>query len=243
MSLAIIWHPSPNFADRPAGVTIDTLVLHYTGMASGRAALARLCDAAAEVSCHYLVAENGTVLRLVDEEKIAYHAGVSYWRGRRSLNRCSIGIEIVNPGHDFGYPDFPRAQMAALASLCREILSRHPIPAWNVVAHADIAPERKQDPGEKFDWRGLARLGIGLWPEGVDGADTTERATEAAALAPVRAALARIGYEVALEGEADAALAAVLRAFQRHWRGEAVNGGADRGTQARLFAVAALCPG
>lgn len=243
MSLVLFEQPSPNQADRPPGVPIDVLVLHYTGMASAAAAVQRLCDPEAKVSAHYVVDEAGGVLRLVAETRVAYHAGVSCWRGMHGLNARSIGIEIVNPGHDLGYPEFPPAQMAAVAALCREILTRHPIPARNVVGHADVAPDRKQDPGEKFDWHGLARQGIGLWPEGVDGADTADAQTGEAALAPVRAALRAIGYRVAPAGPADAPLAAVLRAFQRHWRGEAVTGLADRGSRARLAAVAALCGG
>ncbi len=243
MNLAIVERPSPNFAERPAGVAVDTLVLHYTGMESGEAAVARLCDTEARVSSHYVVDEAGGVLCLVGEERVAYHAGVSCWRGARSVNLRSVGIEIVNPGHDFGYPEFPPAQMAAVAALCREILARHPIPARNVVGHADVAPHRKQDPGEKFDWRGLARQGIGLWPEGVDGAATGDADDGEVALKPVRAALALIGYEVAPAGGLDAPLGSVLRAFQRHWRGEAVTGLADRGTRARIEAVATLCAG
>ena len=141
------------------------LVLHYTGMPSAAAALARLCDPGAKVSAHYLVDEDGTVQALVAEQNRAWHAGVSFWRGATGLNDRSIGIEIVNPGHEFGYRPFPPAQMQAVRELCRGILARWPIPARNVVAHSDIAPNRKQDPGELFDWRGLAAAGIGLWTD------------------------------------------------------------------------------
>ena len=224
--------PSPNQDDRPEGVPIDILILHYTDMESGAAAIERLRDPSAKVSAHYVVEEDGQVFRLVPEERRAFHAGVSHWRGHDLLNGRSIGIEVVNPGHSCGYRDFPALQMAAVADLLLEILARHPIPARNVVAHSDVAPDRKRDPGELFDWQGLASLGIGLWPEGVEGGDLS--------LVPggmERAAglLRRIGYPV------DPARPEVaLVAFQRHWRQEDVSGRADAGTLARLEAVAAL---
>lgn len=233
--------PSPNHDARPEGEPIDTLVLHYTGMRSAAEAIARLRDPAAKVSSHYVVEEDGTVWRLVPEERRAAHAGVSYWRGHTALNGRSIGIEIVNPGHEHGYRDFPVLQMVAVCDLCLSILSRHAIPARNVVAHSDIAPDRKEDPGEKFDWAGLAREGVGLWPEGVPDHGTGGAVRDAADLRDVRRALGDIGYRVAPEGALDPALSTVLRAFQRHWRPEAVNGQADAGTLARLLAVARLC--
>jgi len=231
--------PSPNQDDRPGRV--DTIVLHYTGMQTAAEALARLRDPAARVSSHYFVEEDGKILQLVPEQRRAWHAGVSYWRGRSGLNDVSIGIEIVNPGHDHGYRDFPVMQMAAVCDLCLDIFSRHEIPDRNVVAHSDVAPDRKEDPGERFDWQGLAREGVGLWPDGVPDLGTGGAVRDAAALRDVRAALADIGYRVAPEGALDPALSAVLRAFQRHWRGEAVTGQADAGTLARLLAVARLC--
>jgi N-acetylmuramoyl-L-alanine amidase len=235
--------PSPNQDDRPEETPIDTLVLHYTGMRTAREAIERLRDPEARVSAHYVVEEDGAVWRLVPETRRAWHAGVSYWRGRTALNDRSIGIEIVNPGHEFGYRDFPVLQLAAVCDLCLEVLARHPIPPRNVVAHSDIAPERKEDPGERFDWAALARNGVGLWPEGVPDLGTGGIVRDAARLSDVRAALAAIGYRVAPEGPLDPALAAVLRAFQRHWRPEAVTGQADAGTLARLLAVARLCQG
>jgi N-acetylmuramoyl-L-alanine amidase len=199
-----------------------------------------LCDPAALVSSHYVVDEDGAVLRLVPEARRALHAGVSYWRGHSGLNSRSIGIEIVNPGHEWGYRDFPALQMAAVCDLCLEILSRHPIPARNVVAHSDVAPDRKEDPGEKFDWRGLAANGVGLWPETVPDRDVASAPGGAISLHDVRGALADIGYRVEAEGDLDPALATVLRAFQRHWRPEAITGEADDATCARLFAVRRL---
>ncbi len=230
--------PSPNHDERPPGTSIDIIMLHYTGMRSAAEAIERLRDPAALVSSHYVVDEDGTVLRLVAEDRRAWHAGVSFWRGHTGLNDRSIGIEIVNPGHEWGYRDFPALQMASVCDLCLSILSRWPVPARNVVAHSDVAPDRKQDPGERFDWRGLAENGVGLWPEGVADLGTGGVVRDAAGLRAVRAALAVVGYQVAPEGGLDPALAGVLRAFQRHWRAEAVTGQADAGTRARLRAVA-----
>ena len=230
--------PSPNHDERPPGTPIDILMLHYTGMRSAAEAIERLRDPAARVSSHYVVDEDGTVLRLVAEDRRAWHAGVSFWRGHTGLNDRSIGIEIVNPGHEWGYRDFPVLQMASVCDLCLSILSRWPVPARNVVAHSDVAPDRKQDPGEKFDWKGLADNGVGLWPEGVADLGTGGVVRDAAGLRPVRVALAAVGYQVAPEGGLDPALAGVLRAFQRHWRAEAITGQADAGTRARLRAVA-----
>ncbi len=189
---------SPNHDGRPPGAPIDTLVLHYTGMASAAAAIDRLCDPAARVSSHYVVEEGGLVWSLVPETRRAWHAGVSFWRGHRDLNDRSIGIEIVNPGHEWGYRPFPALQMAAVCDLCLDILARHPIPARNVVGHSDVAPDRKQDPGELFDWEGLARNGVGLWPDPIGAPAPPD-------------ALAQIGYDPALDP------AVALEAFERHW--------------------------
>jgi N-acetylmuramoyl-L-alanine amidase len=216
--------PSPNHDERPAGTPVDTLILHYTGMRSGEEAIARLRDPAAKVSSHYVVEEDGAVLRLVPEHRRAFHAGVSHWRGNTLLNGRSIGIEIVNPGHEWGYRPFPALQMAAVCELCLAILARHPIPARNVVAHSDVAPDRKEDPGEMFDWQGLAANGVGLWPA---------RDGPAAGDAPTL--LGAIGYRTDLPPDV------LIRAFQRHWRPERVDGIADGGTLARLNAVAAAC--
>lgn len=235
--------PSPNHDARPDGVPIDTLILHYTGMKSAREAVDRLRDPAAGVSSHYVVDEDGSVLRLVPEDRRAWHAGVSHWRGHAALNGRSIGIEIVNPGHEWGYRDFPVLQVAALCDLCLTILARHPVPPRNVVAHSDVAPDRKDDPGERFDWQGLAANGVGLWPSGVPDLGTTGPVRDALGLRPVRAALAEIGYRVAPGGGLDPALSTVLRAFQRHWRPEAVTGQADDGTLARLGGVLRLVRG
>jgi N-acetylmuramoyl-L-alanine amidase len=240
VSLDIRELPSPNHDDRPPDVPIDMLILHYTGMRSAREAVDRLRDPVARVSSHYVVDEDGSVLRFVAEERRAWHVGVSYWRGHADLNGRSIGIEIVNPGHEWGYRDFPVLQLAVVCDLCLGILSRHAIPARNVVAHSDVAPDRKEDPGEKFDWRGLAENGVGLWTWDVPDLGTTGAVRDAGSLRDVRAALGEIGYRVTPEGALDPALAAVLRAFQRHWRPEAVTGQADAGTLARLLGVRRL---
>jgi N-acetylmuramoyl-L-alanine amidase len=220
--------PSPNRDARPAGEPVDILVLHYTGMQSAEAAIERLCDPAARVSSHYVVAEDGTVWRLVPEEERAWHAGISFWRGHETLNGRSIGIEIVNPGHEWGYRPFPPAQMAAVRDLCLGILARHPIPTRNVVAHSDIAPDRKQDPGELFDWPGLAAAGIGIWPD--FSVSVGDGPIDVAAL---RADLAGIGYPVPVASVGEAAFATLLRAFQRRWRPAAITGRADAETALR----------
>ncbi|MGC1408908.1 MAG: N-acetylmuramoyl-L-alanine amidase [Acetobacteraceae bacterium] len=240
MKLRVRDLPSPNQDERPTGTPIDVLILHYTGMPTAQEAIDRLRDPAARVSSHYVVDEDGAVLRLVPEERRAFHAGVSYWRGHSELNARSVGIEIVNPGHEWGYRDFPVLQLAAVCDLCLAILSRHPIPARNVVAHSDVAPDRKEDPGERFDWRSLAENGVGMWPQGVPDLGAAGAVRDAAPLRDVRVALSDIGYRVAPEGAFDASLATVLRAFQRHWRPEAVTGEADAGTRERLSAVQRL---
>ncbi len=151
-------YTSPNFNDRIGDDAPEMIVIHYTGMQSAAAALERLCDPAAEVSAHYVIDEDGVTYKLVEEENRAWHAGVSQWDGERDINSASIGIELVNPGHEFGYRGFPSAQMEALATLCKDIMSRHDIKT--VLGHSDVAPERKQDPGELFDWSWLANTGV-----------------------------------------------------------------------------------
>jgi N-acetylmuramoyl-L-alanine amidase len=189
--LSVVERASPNHGERRR--RIDMLVLHYTGMQSADAAIERLCDQEARVSAHYVVAEDGTVWRLVPETARAFHAGISCWQGEMDLNHASIGVEIVNPGHEWGYRPFPRAQMTAVAALCREILARHPIPPDRIVGHSDIAPERKADPGELFDWPGLAAAGIGLWPQPAAVGEGRGRAIGVVQRAAALAALSRIG--------------------------------------------------
>src|SRR3954469_9726433 len=155
--------PSPNFDERTGLGHADMIVLHYTGMQFAHEAIHRLADPAARVSSHYVVLENGSIVQMVQESKRAWHAGVSAWGGDTDINSRSIGIEICNPGHEFDYVDFPSRQIAATITLCRSILTRNIIRPENIVAHSDVAPSRKQDPGEKFPWKLLAQSGVGLW--------------------------------------------------------------------------------
>jgi N-acetylmuramoyl-L-alanine amidase len=219
--------PSPNFGYRAEPAHIDMLVLHYTGMASAEAAIERLCNPDAKVSAHYVVEENGTIWRLVPETLRAFHAGLSCWEGKAGLNAVSLGIEIVNPGHEWGYRPFPDAQMSSVEHLCRNLISRYAIPAHRVVGHSDIAPDRKSDPGELFDWPRLARAGIGIWPE-----TELSRPSRAVDEARARRDLAAIGYCVTT-----AAPATALRAFQRRFRPARCDGLLDAETAARLREV------
>jgi len=199
------------------------LVLHYTGMTSGEAAMARLCDPAAKVSAHYTIGEDGTVYAMVPESRRAWHAGLSCWAGARDINSRSIGIELVNPGHEFGYRPFPAAQIDALIALGDAILARHPIAPWRVLGHSDVAPARKDDPGELFPWVSLAEAGIGFWASpGDDPGDE--------AVAPL---LTRYGYDP------EAPLQKVVAAFQRHFRPARVDGTADRQTRTMLYGLVA----
>ena len=227
----MIERPSPNHDARPSGAVTDMLVLHYTGMDSAEAALARLCDPAAGVGAHYVVDEDGAVYRLVPEERRAWHAGDSWWRGRGGINAVSIGIEIVNPGHEIGYRPFPAAQMAAVEALCRGVVARHPIPPRHVLGHADVAPSRRADPGELFDWARLAAAGVGLWPEksaAAGGMGLTLRPGDTgAAVAKLQEALAEFGYGVPVHGAFDEATEQVVTAFQRHFRPRRVDGVVD----------------
>ncbi|MEO0548632.1 MAG: N-acetylmuramoyl-L-alanine amidase [Pseudomonadota bacterium] len=248
--------PSPNFNQRKAA--IDMLVLHYTGMETGDAALQRMCDPKAEVSAHYMIREDGRIVLLVPEEKRAWHAGVSKWQGDEDLNSRSIGIEIVNGGHEFPLagnvlPPYPKAQIEALIELVQGILTRWDIPGHRIVGHSDIAPMRKDDPGEHFPWDRLARAGIGLWPLTISDNPlipsdvmTTGRAGERLKSAPpslrgaglqrgsakgavgrMQAMLATIGYDLPESGVYDAQTEAVVQAFQRRWVPDLVTGNAD----------------
>jgi N-acetylmuramoyl-L-alanine amidase len=214
--------PSPNWDER--GLPISMVVLHYTGMPDAAGALARMCDAEAKVSAHYMIDEDGTVTQMVPEAKRAWHAGKSYWRGVTDINSASVGIELVNPGHEWGYRPFPEAQLEALIPLLHHIVQRHDIPRANVVGHSDIAPARKEDPGELFAWELLARYRLALpRPE-------LRIASPFANDGAFYLALERFGYDIT-EG-----LAAV-RAFQRRWRPETIDGVIDGETSAILFAL------
>lgn len=236
--------PSPNFDARTAPP--DMIVLHYTGMETGEAALARLRDPApgGRVSAHYLVEEDGRVFRLVDEGRRAWHAGLAAWKGETDINGRSVGIEIVNPGHEFGYRDFPRPQVAAVISLVSDIRSRWAIADGDIVGHSDVAPARKQDPGERFPWKRLAEAGHGLWvePTPAPGSPLAEGAEGAAVLA-LQAGLTRLGYACPPSGTFDAATRDVVTAFQRHWVQSRFDGVADGLTRARLIGLLRLAGG
>jgi N-acetylmuramoyl-L-alanine amidase len=234
--LKIIDSPSPNFNER-GGQTPDYMILHYTDMLTAQAAIDRLCDPAAQVSAHYLVDEQGAITRMVQEDKRAWHAGVSCFDGITDFNARSIGIELANPGHTNGYKPFPEAQMLALIALCRDILTRQRIPARNVLAHSDIAPARKQDPGELFDWARLAGEGIGVWPE-PEEADYDASAHWVDDTGLMMQALEKAGYD----GKVDPDI--LLIAFQRHFQPEVFRAGepesADAETAARIYRLAQL---
>jgi N-acetylmuramoyl-L-alanine amidase len=227
--------PSPNFDERPGLARPDMIVLHYTGMMSTSEALQRLCDARARVSSHYLVLENGSVIQLVPESHRAWHAGVSTWGKDTDINGRSIGIEIGNPGHDFGYPDFPRRQIAAVITLCRAILTRHVVRRENVVAHSDVAPSRKQDPGEKFPWKQLALSGVGLWADPAKPDDKVLALGDSGdKVRDLQRDLIDYGYGLDETSRYDSATREVVTAFQRHFRPERIDGVVDGSTQQAL---------
>ncbi|GAA0547128.1 N-acetylmuramoyl-L-alanine amidase [Rhizomicrobium palustre] len=229
--MRLVHCPSPNHDARPDGVPVDILVLHYTGMETADAALARLCDPEAQVSAHYTIDRTGRIYAHVPEERRAWHAGLSYWAGERNINGRSIGIELVNPGHEFGYEPFPEPQILSLIGLAKEILSRHPIPPHRVLGHSDVAPARKIDPGELFPWARLAGEGVGLWPQVPPGLSQAGSSQDDPA-----ELLARFGYGLA--PEVDASLGVVLSAFQRHFRPSRIDGIADAETLVLLSALA-----
>jgi N-acetylmuramoyl-L-alanine amidase len=235
VTLHFVERPSPNHDPRPAGAPVDILVLHYTGMRSAEEALDRLCDPQAKVSAHYTIDRDGCIYRHVDEDRRARHAGVSWWAGERDVNSRSIGIELVNPGHEFGYVPFPEAQIDALMELARSILARHPIPPNRVLGHSDVAPSRKMDPGELFPWPQLAKSGIGVFPATSDVGPRLDAVMNDKAFAVM---LRHFGYGVA--PDVDIPLATVTTAFQRHFRPEKIDGIADDETQARLRALVSL---
>ena len=243
MALDLIEAPSPNFDARRAPP--DAIVLHYTGMQTGEAALQRLRDPAAKVSAHYMVEEDGRVFRLLPEERRAWHAGRGSWQGETDLNAASIGIEIVNPGHEFGYRDFPAAQIEAVLALLDEIRGRWTIPDARIIAHSDLAPDRKQDPGERFPWKTLARAGHGLWfepaPERVAAlTGLLQPGDQGLGVVVLRSGLHRLGYGLTPGGDYDAETEMAVRAFQRHWRPIRVDGVADGDTRARLVGLLQL---
>jgi len=228
--------PSPNFDERTGLARPDMIVLHYTGMQFAHEAVHRLCDPKARVSSHYVVMDNGSILQLVPEVKRAWHAGISSWSGDPDINSRSIGIEITNPGHEFGYPDYPARQIAAVITLCRSILTRNIVRPENVVAHSDVAPSRKQDPGEKFPWKRLAQSNIGLWvqPDAITDGPVLQLNDSGDKVTELQKALADYGYGVDSNGTYDTATQEVVIAFQRHFRPAKVDGIADTSTRETL---------
>lgn len=218
---------SPNFNGR-GGKPISLIVVHYTGMQTAQEALQRLCDSAAQVSAHYCIDEGGKVFQLVKDEHRAWHAGASYWGGERDVNSISLGIELVNPGHEFGYRPFPKVQMESLLSLLQNLIQKYNIDPHRVVGHSDIAPLRKQDPGELFDWAWLAKYGIGLWPNQEQSEKVTMDEEKATAI------LKAIGYDTDLD------LSVVLTAFQRHFCPQAMDGSLNQATK-RILKILAEC--
>ncbi|MCO5130888.1 MAG: N-acetylmuramoyl-L-alanine amidase [Xanthobacteraceae bacterium] len=236
--------PSENFGERNKGLVPDMILLHYTGMPDLEGTLYRLCTEGTEVSAHYVVLEDGRILQCVPEAKRAWHAGVSYWAGETDINSCSIGIEIVNRGHDWGYPDFPLRQIAAVIALSRGIMIRRNVPPHRVLAHSDVAPARKQDPGEKFPWRSLADSGVGLWvePAPIVAGETLRPGANGDQVRELQAALARFGYGIEADGRYGVQTREVVTAFQRHFRPQRVDGIADPSTMQTLQALLAALP-
>ena len=238
MSLQIERLESPNHGARKREVSL--LVMHYTGMDAAEAAIERLRDPDAGVSAHYVVCEDGRTVQLVDEDRRAWHAGLGVWAGERDVNSASIGIEIVNGGHCFGLPDFPRAQIDAVIELSEAIMARWTIHAAGVIGHSDMAPERKLDPGERFPWARLADCGIGVWPDPVKGGRSLKYGPghgEGEGLAAVQSQLARIGYGLETGRTYTPRTRAVVAAFQRRFRPGLVDGLIDAETEDLIEAV------
>jgi N-acetylmuramoyl-L-alanine amidase len=220
-------HPSLNIDERRAGLTPSLLILHYTGLLSTARSIEVLTDPRSKVSCHYLIDEDGRVTQMVAEVARAWQAGVSSWAGETDINSASIGIEIQNPGHAGGYPDFPHRQMMTVRDLCRDIINRHRIPAAGVLAHSDVAPARKIDPGEKFDWGWLSKEGVGHWVPPAPPVDQGARlglGDRGDAVREMQTLLARYGYGIPINGEFDIRTQYVVIAFQRHFRPLRVDG-------------------
>lgn len=236
--------PSPNYGDRNKNLSPDMIILHYTGMPDLDGALNRLCTPGTDVSAHYVALEDGRILQCVPEAKRAWHAGASWWAGEDDINSCSIGIEIVNRGHDWGYPDFPLRQVAAVIALCRGIIIRHKIQPQRVLGHSDVAPSRKQDPGEKFPWRLLADSSVGHWvePAPISSGPSLRPGATGDGVRNLQQALNRYGYKIGPDGRYDITTREVVTAFQRHFRPEKVDGIADPSTLATLYALLESLP-
>jgi N-acetylmuramoyl-L-alanine amidase len=236
--------PSANYGERKGGRVPDMIVLHYTGMPDVEGAIAQLCTAGTDVSAHYIVLEDGRIVQCVPEARRAWHAGASSWAGEDDINSCSIGIEIVNRGHDWGYPDFPLRQIAAAITLCRGITLRRNVPSHRVLAHSDVAPARKKDPGEKFPWHSLANSGVGHWvhPSPIVFGHALQLGSASDEVRNLQQALAKYGYGVPVTGKYDEPTMEVVTAFQRHFRPERVDGIADHSTLLTLHALLSSLP-
>jgi len=228
--MKIIKNPSPNFENRPPGVSVNLLLFHYTGMKSASEAIARLCNPNSKVSAHYLIDEGGNIFSLVEENKRAWHAGVASWNDDVDINNISVGVEIANPGHEFGYSRYPERQMVAVETLSIDIIKRHSIRAARVLAHSDVSPSRKCDPGELFDWERLAAAGIGIWPKmlpvSVD--------FEIGSIRQCQKQLKMIGYSLKVTGVLDECTRDTILAFQRHWLPNRLTGKFDVETVWRM---------
>lgn len=236
--------PSANFGERNNGRLPDMILLHYTGMPDAEGAITKLCTAGTDVSAHYVVLEDGRIVQCVPEAKRAWHAGVSSWAGEEDINSCSIGVEIVNRGHDWGYPDFPSRQIAAVIALCRGIILRRNVPTQRVLGHSDVAPARKKDPGEKFPWRLLANSGVGHWvqPAPITRGQSLKLGSIGDDVRDLQKGLAKYGYGVPVSGKFDGATMDVVTAFQRHFRPELIDGIADPSTLLTLGALLTSLP-
>jgi N-acetylmuramoyl-L-alanine amidase len=237
--------PSPNYGERRGVSAPDMIVLHYTGMATGKGAEDWLVDPRSQVSSHYLVHEDGRVVQMVREADRAWHAGVSIWKGADDINSRSVGIEIVNPGHSLGYVDFPPPQIAAVTALCRDVAVRHAVAPERVLAHSDVAPGRKIDPGEKFPWRVLHAAGVGhlVPPAPIGGGRFMAEGESGQPVEALQAMLAMYGYGLEITGIFDARTKIVVEAFQRHFRPALIDGIADRSTVETLHRlIGALQP-
>jgi len=236
--------PSANFGERNKGRLPDMILLHYTGMPDVQGAIAQLCTPGTDVSAHYIVLEDGRIIQCVPEAKRAWHAGVANWAGEEDINSCSIGIEIINRGHDWGYPDFPLRQIAAVIALCRGIMLRRDVPLHRVLAHSDVAPSRKKDPGEKFPWHSLANSGVGHWvqPSAIVRSEGLKLGTISDDVRNLQQALVQYGYGLPITGKYDTATVEVVTAFQRHFRPARVDGIADHSTVTTLQALLKSLP-
>lgn len=232
----IIDYPSPNYDDRHN--ILDMIILHYTDMLSGPESLERMCDPKAKVSAHYMIEEDGRIFSLVPENKRAWHAGISYWKGRANVNANSIGIELQNPGHSHGYRPFPKVQMEAVLNLIKNIRTRWEIPNYYILAHSDIAPDRKIDPGHLFDWGLLASHKIGIWPTKA----SIEACNSLLHIEEAQQCLEAIGYRCPPTGHLDAYTTQAIEAFQRHFCPQELRKGLSPYTMQVMQAVAELVP-